>query len=146
MSVSPLARAAASATDGADAAGIAVVSAGDGKRDCGADEIADRGDAVPEKAVSSEEVTMSEVTDVPEAMPADVPEVEVVRARAIWEEVVRGIGASATALFDRIDALTDPERVEEANMLAAWREKYENEITARTKFRWWTKKLWKRSG
>ena len=63
----------------------------------------------------------------------DVPEVEVVRARAIWEEVVRGIGASASALFDRIDALTDPERVEEANMLAAWMEKYYKEITARTK-------------
>ena len=32
---------------------------------------------------------------------------------------------------------TDAERVEEANMLAAWREKYANEITERTKKRWW---------
>ena len=52
-------------------------------------------------------------------------------------EVVDGIGPSATALMRRLDALTDPERVEEANMLAAWREKYMNEITARTKRRWW---------
>ena len=59
---------------------------------------------------------------------------------------MKGIGASATALFDRIDALTDPERVEEANMLAAWREKYEKEITERTKYWWWTKKLWMKSG
>jgi hypothetical protein len=27
--------------------------------------------------------------------------------------------------------------VEDANMLAAWREKYANEITERTKKRWW---------
>ena len=67
----------------------------------------------------------------------EVPELAVVRARAIWSEVVDGIGPSATALMRRLDALTDPERVEDANMLAAWREKYENEITVRTKKRWW---------
>ena len=71
-----------------------------------------------------------------------VPAVEVVRARAIWEEVARGAGRSATALFARIDALTDPERVEDANMLAAWRERYANEITERTKGTWWLKRLW----
>ena len=59
------------------------------------------------------------------------------RARAIWSEVVSGIGPSATALMRRLDALTDPERVEDANMLAAWREKYANKITVRTKNRWW---------
>ena len=48
-----------------------------------------------------------------------------------------GIGRSATALMARLDALTDPGRVEDANMLAAWREKYANEITERTKKRWW---------
>ena len=77
---------------------------------------------------------------------AEVPSVEVVRARAIWEEVVKGAGRSATALFERLDALTDPERVEDANMLAAWREKYANEITVRTKRTWWLKRLWKRTG
>ena len=75
-----------------------------------------------------------------------VPPVEVVRARAIWESVVKNVGRSATALFARLDALTDPGRVEDANMLAAWREKYENEITERTKNRWWLKRLWGRTG
>ena len=68
---------------------------------------------------------------------AEVPELAVVRARAIWNEVVEGTGRSATALMMRLDALTDPGRVEDANMLAAWREKYANEITERTKKRWW---------
>ena len=70
-----------------------------------------------------------------------VPALSVVRARAIWLEVVEGIGPSAAALMARLDALTDPERVEDANMLAAWREKYENEITERTKKRWWRRML-----
>jgi len=70
-----------------------------------------------------------------------VPALSVVRARAIWLEVVDGIGPSATALMARLDALTDPERVEDANMLAAWRERYANEITERTKKRWWRRML-----
>ena len=72
---------------------------------------------------------------------AEVPELAVVRARAIWSEIVEGIGQSATALMMRLDALTDPGRVEDANMLAAWREKYANEITERTKKRWWRRLL-----
>ena len=67
----------------------------------------------------------------------EVPELAVVRARAIWLEIVDGIGQSVTALMRRLDALTDPERVEDANMLAAWREKYMNEITVRTRKKWW---------
>ncbi|MBQ3807309.1 MAG: hypothetical protein II840_05080 [Kiritimatiellae bacterium] len=74
---------------------------------------------------------------------AEVPSVEVVRARAIWEEVVKDVGKSATALFERLDALVDPARVEDTNMLAAWREKYANEITERTKKIWWLRRLWK---
>jgi hypothetical protein len=50
---------------------------------------------------------------------------------------VEGVGQSATALIRRLEALTDPKRVEDANMLAVWREKYANEITERTKKRWW---------
>ena len=61
-------------------------------------------------------------------LPAD----EVSRARAVWLEVVEGVRGSATALMARIDALTAPDRVEEAAMLAAWKEKYEKEITVRT--------------
>ena len=37
----------------------------------------------------------------------------------------------------RMDALTAPGRVEDANMLAGWRAKYENEITVRMKSSWW---------
>ena len=94
------------------------------RRDYGADEIAkERGDVgKPGGNVGSKMA---------------VPELSVVRARAIWLEVVDGIGPRATALMARLDALTDPERVEDANMLAAWREKYANEITERTKKRWW---------
>ena len=98
------------------------------RRDCGADEIAkERGDVgKPGGNVGSKMA---------------VPELSVVRARAIWLEVVDGIGPSATALMARLDALTDPERVEDANMLAGWRERYANEITERTKKRWWRRML-----
>ena len=81
---------------------------GDGKQDYGADEIARGG---------VREVARERGTDeVPEL--TVVPELAVVRARAMWGEIVGGIGRSATALMARIDALTDPERVEDANMLA----------------------------
>jgi len=73
-----------------------------------------------------------------------VPDLEVVRARAVWLEVVEGVRGCPTALMERLDALTDPERVEEANMLAGWKAKYENEITARMKLRWWRRMARKR--
>ena len=60
-----------------------------------------------------------------------------VRAMAVWQEVVEGVRDNPTALMERLDALTDPERVDELNMLAGWRAKYENEITVRMKNRWW---------
>jgi hypothetical protein len=66
-----------------------------------------------------------------------VPDLAVVRARAVWLEVIKGVRGSATALIERLDALTDPERTEDAAMLAGWRAKYENEITERMKSRWW---------
>ena len=75
---------------------------------------------------------------------AEVPDLAVVRARAVWLEVVEGVRGSPTALMERLDALTDPERVEEANMLAGWRAKYENEITGRMKSRWWRRMARKR--
>ena len=75
---------------------------------------------------------------------AEVPDLAVVRARAVWLEVVDGVLGSPTALMERLDSLTDPERVEEANMLAGWRTKYENEITVRMKYRWWRRMARKR--
>jgi len=79
---------------------------------------------------------------LPEA--AAVPELGVVRARAVWLEIVKGVRGNASALMERLDALTDPERVEDANMLARWKAKYENEITARMKSRWWRRMARKR--
>ena len=72
------------------------------------------------------------------------PDLAVVRARAVWLEVVKGVRGSPTALMERLDDLTDPERVEDANMLAEWRAKYENEITERMKSRWWRRMVRKR--
>jgi hypothetical protein len=97
------------------------MEAGNVKRDYGADEIPEGGGC---------EAAFGRGVD-------EVPELAVVRARAIWGEIVAGIGRSATALMARIDALTDPECADDVNMLAAWREKYANEITERTKKRRW---------
>ena len=99
--------------------------AGDGVRDYGSYEISGQGE-----------------TEVRAKEP--VPELAVVRARAVWLEVAEGVRGSATALMERLDALTDPERVEEAHMLAGWRAKYENEITERMKSRWWRRMRRKR--
>ena len=71
----------------------------------------------------------------------DAPGVAVVRARAVWLEVAAGAGGSPTSLVARIDALVDPERVEDTNMLREWRERYENEITVRTRVKWWRRLL-----
>ena len=111
---------------------------------------------------------------------ADEP-VEVVRARAVYLEVmgtpaegarqngrragdcaagdcaagdgaVRGWPRSRTAWLDRIEAYADPERVTEATTLAAWRVRYESEITVRTKSEWVErlkvkfKTAWRRTG
>ena len=114
------------------------------KRDYGADEEAEGEKVAVRKAKGG--MPSDGFAKLTPAWTAKVPSVEVVRARAIWEEVVKGAGRSATALFERLDALTDPARVEDANMLAAWREKYANEITERTKKRWWLRRLWKSAG
>ena len=94
---------------------------GEGKRDHGAYEIPSR-NAGRRDGVAGD---------------APVPELAVVRARAVWLEVVAGVGGNPTALMARLDALTDPDRVEDASMLAGWRAKYGNEITERMKSRWW---------
>ena len=41
-----------------------------------------------------------------------------------------------TALVERLVSLTDPEMVEEANMLESWKAKYKHKITVRTKSLW----------
>ena len=103
-------------------------------------------DPVPAEAVLAETARAKDGEACPNA-PKEVrtvPDLAVVRARAVWLEVVRSVGDSPTALMARLDALTDPERVEEANMLVGWKAKYENEITVRMKSRWWRKLARKR--
>ena len=94
-------------------------------------------DPVPAAAVLAED-------DKPAAKGNGTPDVKIVQARAIWLDVVAGVAANPTALVARIDALVDPKRIEDANMLDGWREKYENEITVRTKCSWWRKMLERR--
>ena len=58
------------------------------------------------------------------------------RARAVYLEAMEGVPDNATRTIERLDELLDPERVEDATMLRDWKERYENEITMRTKSRW----------
>ena len=104
-------------------------SGGEEERDYGEYEISGQGRECPMDEQGG--------ADVPKGAHTEVPDLAVVRARAVWLEVVEGVRGSPTSLMERLDALTDPERVEEANMLAEWRAKYENEITGRMKSRWW---------
>ena len=103
-------------------------------------------DPVPAEAVLAETARTKDGQERPDAPKGTraAPDLAVVRARAVWLEVVKGVGSSPTALMARLDALTDPERVDEANMLAQWKAKYENEITVRMKSRWWRKMASKR--
>ena len=67
------------------------------------------------------------------------PELATVKAMAIWQEVTKGVAVNPTALIKRINDLVDPERIEDANMLDAWRKRYAEKITERTKTKWWRK-------
>ena len=68
---------------------------------------------------------------------AETPPVEVVRARAVYLEAMDGVPDIAARVMARIDALCDPERLDEAATLRSWREKYAREITVRRKDSWW---------
>ena len=75
----------------------------------------------------------------------EADELEALRARAVCAEVLAGIGEGhgmTAALIRRLGELTDPERVEDANMLSGWREKYRRKITARTKSAWERRLRW----
>ena len=71
--------------------------------------------------------------------------VEVLRARALYLEAMDGVPDNVTRTITRIDELLNPEYVEDTTMLNAWKGKYKNEITVRTKNRW-MKRLFKRTG
>ena len=75
----------------------------------------------------------------------EADELEALRARAVCAEVLAGIGEGhgmTTALLRRLGELTDPERVEDANMLVAWKERYRHKITVRTKSAWGRRLRW----
>ena len=96
-------------------------------------------DPIPAATILTEDVR-------PTTTGNSTPDVKIVQARAIWLEVAEGVAANPTALIMRIDALVDPERIEDANMLAGWRDRYVNKITARTKYSWWRKLHVRRTG
>lgn len=69
----------------------------------------------------------------------EMEEVALLRARAIYLEVIKPVGEGArrqTALIERMTKLTGPDSVEDGNMLEGWRRKYERKITVRTKSMW----------
>lgn len=84
-------------------------------------------------------------TNSKRGMDATGVSVEVLRARAVYLEAMDGVNDNATRTIERINELLDPERIKDATMLKAWKAKYENEITLRTKSRWW-KKLFGKAG
>ena len=78
------------------------------------------------------------------SLAGEAPEVEVVRARAVYLEAMEGVPDVAARVMARIDALCDPERTDEAATLRSWREKYEHAITVRRKDSWWERLKTKR--
>lgn len=75
----------------------------------------------------------------------EADEVDVLRARAVYMEVVKPVGNGqrrGTALMRRLESLTNPERIEEANMLQSWKNEYKYKITVRTKDRWGKNLKW----
>ena len=63
-------------------------------------------------------------------------ETAVLRARGVYLEAMEGVPDVVTRVLERIDALLDPRRVEEATMLASWRARYARAVTERTAARW----------
>ena len=63
-------------------------------------------------------------------------EMVILRARGVYLEAMAGVPDGVTRVLERIDALLDPKRVEEANMLASWRAWYARAVTKRTAARW----------
>ena len=63
-------------------------------------------------------------------------ETAILRARGVYLEAMAGVPDVVTRVLERIDALLDPKRVEEATMLASWRARYARAVTGRTAARW----------
>ena len=70
---------------------------------------------------------------------SETDEVALLRARALYLEVIKPIGEGVrrqTALLERMMRLTGTDSIEDSNMLETWRRKYECKITVRTKSVW----------
>ena len=63
-------------------------------------------------------------------------EMAILRARGVYLEAMTGVPDVVTRVLERINALLDPKRVEEANMLVSWRARYTRTVTKRTTERW----------
>ena len=63
-------------------------------------------------------------------------EMAILRARGVYLEAMAGVPDVVTRVLERIDALLDPRRVEEATMLASWRARYARAVTKRTAGKW----------
>ena len=63
-------------------------------------------------------------------------ETAILRARGVYLEAMEGVPDVVTRVLERIDALLDPRRVEEATMLVSWRARYARAVTGRTAARW----------
>ncbi|MBR6585928.1 MAG: hypothetical protein IKK82_00785 [Kiritimatiellae bacterium] len=70
----------------------------------------------------------------------EADELDLLRARAVYLEVVKSVGDGVrrqAVLVARLKSLTNPDMVEECNMLESWKAKYKHKITV------WTKSIWK---
>ena len=112
------------------------------KQDYGADEILNEAASGGNDGVKRENGD-AKSGEVNEGVGADgvrgVDDVALLRARAIYLEVVKPVGGGTrkrTALIERMLKLTDPNFIDDCNMLAAWKAKYERKITVRTKSAW----------
>ena len=63
-------------------------------------------------------------------------ETAILRARGVYLEAMAGVPDVVTRVVGRIDALLDPQRVEEATMLASWRARYACDVTPGTAGTW----------
>ena len=118
----------------------------DATLDHGADEIRSRGGAGPGTGDGDPPSPRLRRTGRgPGLAMGEADELEALRARAVCAEVLAGIGEGhgmTAALIRRLGELTDPERVEDANMLASWKAHYRRKITVRTKYAWERRLRW----
>lgn len=106
--------------------------------DGAADMMKDEGtDGINEPTMSDEKLKDTGKNGIRENVSGSSPPVEVVRARAVYLEIMDGVPDVAARVMARIDALCDPERTDEVATLRSWREKYANAITVRRKDLWW---------